>query len=135
MFTFYFLVLPSKASTSAPTWLSWPLFLIFPHPTNHPSGKVSKWPNTARPRKAKFIRSMRSPYIIKVINVITDIFSSEGKMLHQFIFFSISMMVNFIFSDNLFIHRIHSLIHSFHPFIAFIILYIHFIHSCYQFIH
>ena len=40
------------------------------HPT-HPSGKVSKWPNTAKLRKAKLFRSICRPHIIKVINLIT----------------------------------------------------------------
>ena len=41
--------------------LSWSLFFNFPpstHPSTHPCRKVSKWPNTAKPRKAKLIRSM-----------------------------------------------------------------------------
>ena len=47
-------------------------FWFFPHPANHPSGKISKWPNIAKHRKAKLIRLMIRPHIIKLINLITN---------------------------------------------------------------
>ena len=49
------------------------VFILDFSPSNHPSGKVSKWPNTAKLRKAKLIRLMTRQHIIKMINFITNL--------------------------------------------------------------
>ena len=73
--------LPSSALISDSAGLRWSLILIYP---THPTGKVSKWSNTAWLSKAKVINLMCWSHFNKVMNLFTvmnfhhhDEFSSE----------------------------------------------------------